>query len=211
MSEQTTHDETSPEDRHDEPASAAPPSPPPAPEASAPAVPAPAPQPVAQSYHRPPVPEKTPMLAGVLSAVIPGLGNIYNGLYVRGFSIFLIQVVLFSLAVTSGGEPDLAFLVPSLVFFWFFNIFDAYRQAHFINSGELEEPKAEERSRVPGALVPGIILLGLGVYGVLREYLDFRFDWVLDHWPVILLLVGGALVGHALWRLRQAEDESSSI
>ena len=77
---------------------------------------------------------KTPLLAAVLS-VLPGLGNVYNGIYQRGIVFFGIWVALFALTVSSNGGADTAVLVPALVFFWFFNIFDAYRQATLINFG----------------------------------------------------------------------------
>lgn len=159
-------------------------------------------------YPQPPgVPQKTPILAGILSAFIPGLGNIYNGLYLRGFSFFLIHVVLFSLAVSSEGDGDTAFLVPCLVFFWFFNIFDAYRQASFINYGYASDtPEIRNGRPLPSGIVPGVILFGLGIYGILREYFRIDFSWVLDHWPLLLLLIGAGLIGQAVWAAQKAKQ-----
>ena len=63
---------------------------PPPPAVTAPATPMPA------SFER-----KRPLFAGVLSG-FPGMGNVYNGLYLRGFTLFLITISLAFLA------PDIA-------------------------------------------------------------------------------------------------------
>lgn len=150
-------------------------------------------------------PPKTPGLAAMLS-VVPGLGNVYNGLYTRGVAFFLIYAGLFAMAVGTERDSDLAFLVPSMVFFWFFNIFDAYRQANLINYGYLREPglslaRPEEQS-TGGVLVPGILLVVLGFYGVLRRYFDIDLEWLLDLWPFGLMAFGGFLIWQAVGRRR---------
>ena len=52
--------------------------------------------------------QKTPGLAGLLSSIIPGLGNVYNGLYLRGLALFMICTGLFTIMVGSRGGPELA-------------------------------------------------------------------------------------------------------
>lgn len=74
---------------------------------------------------------KSPGLAAVLSFLVPGLGQIYNGQVGKGLLILVFVVVLFALIVTSpviaGG---LAFLT------WVLAIYDAYTQAERYNEGE---------------------------------------------------------------------------
>lgn len=56
-----------------------------------------------------------------------------------------------------------------------------------------------------GSLVPGLILIGLGVVFLLNESF-WWFDWEFI-WPMILVVVGGALVYRALDSRRAAEEE----
>ena len=62
---------------------------------------------------------KKPLLAAFLS-VMPGLGNIYNGLYLRGVLFFVIISSL--IALTARGHDLLGF---AIAFFWLFNVVDA--------------------------------------------------------------------------------------
>jgi hypothetical protein len=93
-----------------------------------------------------------------------------------------------------------------MVFFWFFNIFDAFRQASLINYGYLREPGvgaiAPEERNAGGALVPGILLVVIGLYGVLRRYLDIDLEWLLELWPFGLRAFGGYLRWQAGGRRR---------
>lgn len=155
---------------------------------------------------------KTPGLAALLS-VVPGLGNIYNGLYLRGVAFFLIYVALFSLAVGSDGgsgkEEELAFLIPSMLFFWCFNIFDAYRQATLINHaaahGSLPEiSPLQEKMPKAGSIVPGVLLFLVGLYGLLRRFLDIDLAWIIDLWPFFLMAFGVFLI----WQHLQNRDDA---
>lgn len=59
---------------------------------------------------------KNPTLAGVLSFLIPGLGQVYNGDVWKGILIF--------------------FLSPTIIV-WIYGIFDAYKQALIANGGNV--------------------------------------------------------------------------
>ncbi len=141
---------------------------------------------------------KTPTLAAVLSAA-PGMGNIYNGLYARGFGFFLIFVSLIVLAANATRDTEVAFLAPSIIFFWFFNLFDAYRQATLINMGGRQEPLMSNGGNLGRAtLFPGVVLLVIGTYGLLRKYLDLDLSWVFEQWPFFVIAAGGFLVYSAM-------------
>lgn len=144
------------------------------------------------------MPEKVPMTASLLS-VVPGLGNIYNGLYARGIAFFLIQFSLFRIAVATERDEDLALLIPSLIFFWLFNIFDAYRQALLINLGGGDRVgETLRRSEAGGLLFPGLVLVGIGAIGAADRYLGFDLWHLFDHWPALILAAGVALVARAV-------------
>src|ERR1043166_3995879 len=143
------------------PQEAPPPAPivPPAPVSAA--LPASLPAPLPEGLAR-----KSPALAAFL-ALFPGLGHLYNGLYMRGLTLFLIVASL--IAVTAEGEHP--FFGLGIAFFWLFNVMDAYRQATLINYGYArdlgltdmpENPRASQ-----GGLVAGIILTLIGLVAFL--------------------------------------------
>jgi len=75
----------------------------------------------------PTIGRKNPNLAAFLS-LFPGLGNVYNGLYMRGITFFLVIVSLIAIVVENHPLFGMA-----IAFFWLFNVIDAYRQAALIN------------------------------------------------------------------------------
>lgn len=155
-------------------------------------------------------PAKSPMLAAFLGCV-PGLGNIYNGLYARGFVFFLLVVSLFYAAIevgNSGREEGLALLIPSLIFTWLFNIFDGYRQATLINWGWDEEDEALAAQRGSGNLAAGIALCAIGLYGLLHQFFDIDLSMLLDHWYLVLLGIGGWLIYQSWSEKKDTADET---
>lgn len=145
------------------------------------------------------------MTASLLS-VVPGLGNIYNGLYARGIAFFLIQFSLLRVAVSTQRDEDLALLVPSVLFFWLFGIFDAYRQALLINLGGDHVGRKMRRSEAGGLLFPGLVLIAIGSIGAAHSYLGYDLWQIFDHWPALILIAGVALVARALVARQQAAD-----
>src|SRR5215510_6401687 len=92
--------------------------------------PAPAPTPAAAPA---PIGQKNPGLAALLS-FFPGMGNVYNGLYMRGVTFFLI--ILSLIGIANRGHDLFGF---AIAFFWIFNVIDAYRQATLINYGYTQD------------------------------------------------------------------------
>jgi hypothetical protein len=154
------------------------------------APPAPTPVPVAP----PAVSRKNPFLAALLSA-FPGMGNIYNGLYMRGLIFFLIVVSL--IGITTGGHGHELFGM-AVAFFWLFNVIDAYRQATLINYGYAQDLGLLDMPRVPragqGGLVAGALLTLIGIASVLDRYTVIDYDWLFQLWPFALVAVGVWLV-----------------
>ena len=150
-------------------------------------------------------PAKSPLLAAFLG-LFPGLGNIYNGLYARGFVFFLLIVSIFYAAVEVGhsrNDEPLALLVPSLLFTWLFNIFDGYRQATLINWGWDEQDDLVASRQSAGGLAAGIALFVIGFYGLLHQFFDVDLSALLEHWYLILLAIGG-------WLIYQSWNEKKS-
>jgi hypothetical protein len=165
-----------------------------------PAVPAPA-APLAAGQL--PFERKRPLLAGLLSG-FPGMGNVYNGLYLRGLIQFLIVAGLMGLVDRS----ENAFFVMTMIFFWAFGVLDSYRQALLINYGYAQDLGLLDQPQRPragqGGLIAGIVLTLLGIVATLEQYVDIDLRWLYDLWPVLLVGVG-------LWLLVAAVRERNKV
>jgi hypothetical protein len=166
----------------------------------------PAAAPVAPAPVAPAVPaigRKNPGLAALLS-LFPGMGNIYNGLYMRGVTFFLVVVSLIGIA--SDGHDLFA---AAVVFFWLFNVIDAYRQATLINYGYAQDLGLIDLPRHPrasqGGVAAGVLLALIGLVALLERYFDIRLDWLFDLWPFALVLLGGWLIWASLRDRRRAQ------
>ncbi len=166
------------------------------------APPAPAPALPAVAAPPPPFMRKNPALAALLSAV-PGMGNIYNGLYLRGITFFLVVATL--IVITTRGH-DL--FLMAIVFFWIFNVLDAYRQATLINYGYAQDLGLLDLPRHPrasqGGLVAGVLLTLIGLFAVCDRYFDIRLDWIFDLWPFALVVAGLWLIWSTIQDRRRA-------
>lgn len=155
----------------------------PQPEPSFAAVPTPLPVP----KPVPAVGQKNPWIAAFLS-LFPGIGHIYNGLYMRGLTFFLL--VMSCLVIT---DKEDAFGV-AVAFFWIFNVLDAYRQATLINYGYAQDlgltdlPSAPRASQ--GGIAAGVFLTLVGLVALLDQYFIIDFEWLFELWPVALMGIG---------------------
>ena len=71
-------------------------------------------------------PQKNPVVALILSLILSGLGQFYNGQYLKGILLLFAELVGFAL-----------FIVPGIIV-WIFGMYDAYTSAKKINE-EMEK------------------------------------------------------------------------
>jgi Predicted membrane protein len=84
----------------------------------------------ADSYNPYIVKQKSPFLAFILSFFWTGLGQLYNGKFVKG--------IFFQIALAIG----LSMLIVPGIFVWIFGLWDAYNDSEKMNRGEIpfDEP-----------------------------------------------------------------------
>ncbi|MGE5345161.1 MAG: LiaI-LiaF-like domain-containing protein [Acidithiobacillales bacterium] len=180
------------------------PNPPPAwpapPAVPPPAQPAPPvaylPAPIAVTTKR-----KDPAAAGLLS-FFPGLGHIYLGLYQRGFAFFAVFVVTIAIANRTNTGP----LFP--MFWWFFVLIDAVRQAKAINLTGAPESNllpSEKPMNFSASLTFGIFLVLVGAFFLLERYVRIDLSFLWDLWPVLLIAFGAWQI-FLFWKSRQSKE-----
>lgn len=138
----------------------------------------------------------SPGLAFVLG-LIPGVGAIYNGQYVKG----LVHVIIFGLLISitsSGGargfEPLFAFLIA---IFYIYMPFEAYHTAKHRQTGQpVDEFSSILPMRAPSAGFPvgPVLLIALGVLFLLNNLELLRFERIVRYWPVLLIGLGGYML-----------------
>lgn len=140
---------------------------------------------------------KSPALAAFLS-VMPGLGQVYTGYYQQGFINVVVVGSLISIVQQDLG-PIHPLAVFFMIFYWLFNIVDAYRRAAFYNQalsglGPMEFPEQPQPPDAKGALLGGVLLTGFGLVALAHTIFDLSTVWLEDWWPGILVLIGGYLI-----------------
>lgn len=154
----------------------------------------------------PAVSQKSPWLAGLL-ALFPGIGHIYNGLYMRGITFFLIAFGLIGMA---DGGPDV--IGVAIAFFWIFNVLDSYRQAALINYGYAQDLGLTDLPAHPrasqGGLVAGVTLLLIGSVALLDRFFRIDLEWIFDLWPVGLMAIGAWLIWGTIRDRRKASQDA---
>jgi hypothetical protein len=140
-------------------------------------------------------PPKSPGLAGVLSAIFPGLGALYNREYTKGLVYMVIFAGLVTLQEHGSGQPFFGLLLAG---FWFFQLFESVQAAKRINQQALqleEEPNgAGFKLEAGGSIVWGLILVGLGVIFLLANYRVLSYSQIADFWPAAIVLFGVKLL-----------------
>jgi hypothetical protein len=130
--------------------------------------------------------------------IIPGLGAVYNGQYMKA----LLHVLIFAglVAALSSDPPEAyeAFLGIALGCFYFYMPVEAYRTAKARRDGQPEPANLiEGPDRKP---IGAVVLIAIGVLVLLGNFGVLQHEWFSKSWPVLLILVGAWLLRD---RLRQ--------
>lgn len=137
------------------------------------------------------IPADAPKRAAALS-LIPGMGAVYNGEYQKAVT----QFAVFAALVIMGDAVHGVFGFGAFVFL-IFTMFDSYRTAetnlrHRLDAKTTKEGPAKDTTVVAW----GVLLIGLGLVFLLKNFIHFNFLNRL--WPVVFILLGAFLVFRAL-------------
>jgi hypothetical protein len=156
------------------------------------------------------LPYKLPWLAGFLSGIFPGIGQIYVGYYRHGITFGLVFAGIIT-ALSSGDSSGLEPLFGlSLGFIWLYGIIDAARRAQAVNralDGYGNQPVPDDLP-LPGSggsFTGGVVLIVLGLLLLGDLKFGLSLEWLADWWPLGLVGLGGWLVWKA--RTEKAADD----
>ena len=144
---------------------------------------------------------KSPMLAAVLS-VIPGVGQLYIGYYMRGLATGATFMMLMLAAGEARGSIAPAFGMTAM-FVWIFGIIDAGRMAALYNHAAagmdaVEMPQDFKLPGMGGSIAGGAALLIFGAIALSNTRFDVPLDWLEVWWPLVPLALGAYLFGRGV-------------
>jgi len=144
---------------------------------------------------------KSPAIAFLLSALFPGIGQVYNGQPAKAVVFFAAWV--FAIFATAEINPmPFAFLIP---FVYLYNLVDAYRSASLINTRFLGGGVLAPEDDGVESPAWGGTLIGLGVVLLFHNLGWIDLSRLERFWPVLLIAAGVALV-YASMRKRKAAE-----
>jgi hypothetical protein len=140
----------------------------------------------------PPIPDPgvSPGVAFVLG-LIPGVGAIYNGQYIKGILHMIVLGMMFIVVSNDSGtlEPLFAVMIPG---FFAYMAFEAYHTAKQRLHGQ---PVDEFSSLIPShhnsrfPVFP-VLLIALGIVFLLNNLEIFDFRKMVRFWPVMMIGLG---------------------
>jgi hypothetical protein len=157
--------------------------------------PAPPPTTVVAPAVVPPAPRplKSPGVALLLSLLMPGLGQVYNGHLSK--AIFFFFAFSGSIYLMAEGHPlPFAFFLPFIIFS---NMIDAYRSATLINARGTAQAVEEDDVESPGWGV-GLAVVGLLLF--LNNMGWLRLSALVPYWPILLIAAGLVLLRRSMQR-----------
>ncbi len=148
---------------------------------------------------------KRPDIAAVLSAVFPGLGQVYNGENMKGVIFFLGFIV-----------GVVVMVIPGIIV-WGVGIWEAFRTARLMNAGEIPLKPTRKKNMVffVGSIVTifFIFILAAFINGMQPPY-DYPVNVNVNPTPDGFQLVwdGGTDISHAVgWKVFDASSNNQAV
>ena len=144
---------------------------------------------------------KSPVLATLMS-LVPGLGQIYIGYYQQGFLNIVVIAGLISLLAYYGISPYFkTFLALFMVFYWLYNVVDAYRKSTLYNqtlAGSSEILDGDQLPGMRGSLAGALLMIVAGIIALSNTLFELPLDWLERWWPAALIGLGLYLLFQSL-------------
>jgi hypothetical protein len=130
--------------------------------------------------------------------LIPGVGAIYNGQYVKGLIHVIVLGVLISIVGSGEASGGMEPLFGMMIGVWvFYMAFEAYHTAKKRQMGQAVEEFSSlvslrgQHSQFP---VGPAILIAFGLIFLLNNMEIVRFSQILRYWPIALIGLGAYML-----------------
>jgi hypothetical protein len=165
---------------------------------------------------RGPVPDTgaSPGLAFLLG-LIPGVGAIYNGQYVKGLIHVVVLGILISIVSSNEASGGLEPLFGMMIGVWvFYMAFEAY---HTARKRQLGQTVDEFSSLVPlhghpsSFPVGPAVLIAVGLLFLLNNMEIIRFSQIIRYWPIALIALGVYMLYERLSSSEQRQSRAAGV
>jgi hypothetical protein len=133
----------------------------------------------------------SPIAAGFLSVIMPGLGAAYNGQMSKAVVQFALFASFFQLVSINSSVP----LILAIFCTYLFSIVDSYRTAQLVRAGLAlsTEKDAIARRLYGNPLAWGVVLTILGITLLLHTYFNIKPP-IKEIVPIALVALGGYMI-----------------
>ncbi|HVF27668.1 MAG TPA: hypothetical protein VM943_05465 [Pyrinomonadaceae bacterium] len=147
----------------------------------------------------------SPLVALLLSFIVPGLGAAYNGQTSKALVHFTIFASFIQMATVTDG---VAFFILGFIGTWLFASVDAFRTAQLIRSGLAPDTESDAIARrlYGNPLAWAVVLITLGTIFLLHTMFGVRLP-VREFLPVVLVLLGAYMLFDYLRPQRKSEAD----
>ena len=136
---------------------------------------------------------KSPWVALILSLLMTGLGQVYNGQFAKAFAFFMAFSGSIYL-ITEGHPLPFAVFLPFIIFS---NMIDAYRSAALINLRGTSPGPDEDEAESPAW---GISIAVMGLLLLMNNMGWLRLSALVPYWPLLLIVAGLLLLRRSIER-----------
>lgn len=150
----------------------------------------------------------SPGLAFLLG-LIPGVGAIYNGQYVKGLVHVVILGILISIVSSdaSGGmEPLFGLLIGVWVFYMAFEAYHTARKRQLGQTVDEFSSIVPLRGRPSSFPAGPVALIAIGVLFLLNTLDIVRFSQLIRYWPIALIVLGAYMLYERVTPHRESND-----
>jgi len=147
------------------------------------------------------IPADSPKRAAAC-AIIPGIGAVYNGEYLKALTYFAV----FAALAIMGDDVHPVFGFGAAVFL-VFTMFDAYRSAEGKARARLDSAPAPSLAVERSSMAWGVFLMVLGVIFLLQRIIPYHF--ISRLWPLLFIALGVYLVYRTLQEREPARTPRS--
>ena len=158
-------------------------------------------QPVATPLPHAPTGGPSPKVAGWLS-VLPGLGLIYLGEYLKALTVGLL--IVGAIQIANHAEPGGLLVFLSWIGQMVYTVQEAKRLRR---RGTVEEPEPPvRRPAEKDSPLWGSILIGVGILFLLDQFEMLDFGYIFERfWPVLIIILGAQIL------IRGRRDSRSAL